>query len=232
MCACETNPRLSVRFIYYHRREKALNDLSFSFFSLQNLWYRASRFKASSASALIGRNTSADRWQRRLNSNTGWRARRTITALAAGRSAASVTIISGTSPARQAVRKSVFPAGKANTVQNVSVYLHPVINSFVAFVYYFISLAITIGEKHESERKQSLKFKYQSRVESEHLSVCLAKTQKIDNLIPSKMLQKSLTNVNRRLGRSRACAMLMGSVSFRLFFPSTSQSLLFEMCNR
>jgi hypothetical protein len=37
------------------------------------------------------------------------------------RCVASVTIISGTLPARRVVRKYVFPVGRANTVQSVSV---------------------------------------------------------------------------------------------------------------
>lgn len=61
---------------------------------------------------------------------------------------ASVTIISGTLPAQQVAKKYVFPVGRENIVQNVSVfhffYLNLIINSnsLVVFVYYFISFLL------------------------------------------------------------------------------------------
>lgn len=60
-------------------------------------------------------------------------------ASAVERFVASVTIILGTLPARRVERKFVFPVGRENTVQNVSVNLDLIVsNSFV--VYYFITI--------------------------------------------------------------------------------------------
>lgn len=142
MRACKTS-RLSVRFIYYHRRI-TLNDLFnwnnfFFFLHLQNLWYLVSRFKASSACQLIGRSTSQAVHQRkRLNSNTVWLVPLTTMELAVARYVASVTIILVTLPARQVAKKYVFPVGKENTVQNVSLfplYLNLTISSYVPYFF-------------------------------------------------------------------------------------------------
>lgn len=138
----------------------------FFFLSLQNLWYRASRYKASSAWQPIGRSTPADSRPRRLSLSIVWRAPATTMDPVAERCVASVTIISGTLPARRAARKFVFPVGKANTARNVSVastiYLRAMINSFVGSRFIFVFTTSFLSSITMGHEEQSLKFKYQS----------------------------------------------------------------------